>query len=72
MVFTTLMASAPASTAIRAAPPMSVSVGASFTINGRRVTRRAPSTTSRSAAGSAPNSVPPALVFGQLTFSSKA
>ena len=61
---------APASTATRALPTMSGSVGDSLTKRGRRVAARARRTTSASVRGSAPNSMPPAFTFGQLTFSS--
>ncbi len=72
MVFTREMASAPASTAVRALATRSGSVGESLTKSGSRVAARAWLTTSASAHGSAPNSIPPACTFGQLTLSSKA
>jgi hypothetical protein len=69
-VFTTVSASAPALTAIRAVAPMSDSVGESFTKIRRRVTPRTCETIVASVAGSLTNSAPPALAFGQLTLSS--
>ena len=70
MVFTSVNASAPASTASSALRAMSGRVGDSFTNSGRFVTARARRTTSDNAAGSAPNSMPPAFTLGQLTFNS--
>ena len=69
-VLTRVSPSAPASTAARAVSAIAGSVGESFTNRARRVAARARVTTSRRAAGSAPNSSPPAFTFGQLTFSS--
>ena len=72
-MFTTLIASAPASTAMRAASPMSVSVGDELHDQRAIASPRArPQRPRASAHGSAPNPMPPAFVFGQLTFSSNA
>ena len=71
IVFTSVRPVDPASSAIVAIRTMSVTAGESFTNNGSVVSARALVTTSRSASGSWPNSIPPARTFGQLTFSSK-
>ena len=47
-------------------------LGDSFTNSGFLVAARAPLMTAFSASGSAPNSMPPLLTFGQLTLSSNA
>src|SRR5688572_29668761 len=69
-VFTTEIPSAPASAAVRAETPIAGRVGDNFTKIGLRVDARDLVTTSESVRASAPNSTPPALTFGQLTFSS--
>src|SRR6185312_7813214 len=70
IVFTSVIPSAPASTATQALAAMSGDAGLSLTKSGRAVAARAPRTTAASVAGSAPNSMPPARTFGQLTLSS--
>lgn len=69
-VFTTEIPSAPAAAAVAAVRAMSGSVGDSLTKIGFRVAARARVTKSVSDTASAPNSIPPAFTFGQLTFSS--
>ncbi len=54
-VFTSEIASAPASSAMCAISAMLVTLGESFTISGRRATRFAVATTSSSERGSLPN-----------------
>jgi hypothetical protein len=71
-VFTTLTASAPSSAATWAIAAMSGNTGESFTTRGRAVAARQRRTSSPSARGSAPNSSPPACVFGQDALISKA
>src|SRR5579862_1372306 len=69
-VLTREIASAPASSAIRAICATLVTLGESLTISGRWEYRRAIATTSSRARGSQPNWMPPWDVLGQDTFSS--
>ena len=73
MVFTSVRPVAPCSIETRAASTTPAPrVGESFTKMGRDVIARDARTNAASATGSAPNSIPPAFTFGQLTLSSKA
>jgi len=69
-VFTSEMASAPASSATRAICGMLVTLGDSFTITGRVAIFFTALTTSDSMRGSVPNAIPPHAVFGHDTLSS--
>jgi len=51
---------------------MSVTLGVSFTMRGRRLARLMPSTTRAAASGSAPNESPPSSTLGQEMLASKA
>ena len=72
MVFTALIASAPASRAVSAIRAMSGSTGDSFAISGSLVRLRHSDTMRCTHAGSAPNSIPPAEVLGHDRLSSSA
>ena len=61
---------APASCETLAICAMLVTLGESFTINGRWVARLAVLTTSSSSRGSLPNCIPPCAVLGHETFNS--
>jgi hypothetical protein len=69
-VFTSEIASAPASSAARAIRGMLVTFGDNFTITGRVATDLADATISASNDGSCPDGNPPACVFGHETFNS--
>src|SRR5664279_215498 len=69
-VFTSEMASAPASSAARATSGMLVTLGDNFTIKGRVAIFFTALTTSYSMRGSLPKVMPPHFVLGQDTLSS--
>ena len=66
------MPSAPAPATARAIPAMSVTLGVSLAITGRRVFRRTARTTWAEACGSQPKDIPPRSRFGQEMLSSYA
>ena len=72
MVFTRVTPSAPSSSATRASAARSGATGDSFTTMGLVVARRQRRTSPRSPSGVAPNSKPPASVFGQEALISNA